>query len=141
MRKIGGLIRAIQSETKHAVDSIEISSKEVQEGKVQVLKISDVLNVIVVSAQSASGATNQIVIFGQQIMVEVDRVVQSLNEVVSIARESAATAEQVTSSTEEQTASMQEMSASAQELARLSTDLIDVVSRFKLDGAAELKKS
>jgi len=141
VRKIGGLIRSIQSETNHAVDSIEVSSKEVQDGKTQVLKISEVLNAITIAAQSASGVTNEIVSFGQGIIVEVEHVVKSLNEVVSIARESAATAQQVTSSTEEQTASMEEMSASAQELARLSTDLLDVVSKFKLDASADIKKT
>lgn len=133
VRKIGGLIKAIQVETNHAVDSIEVSSKEVLEGKTQVLKISDVLNGITNSAQNASVVTEEIVGFGQQIIKEVELVVKSLNEVVTIARDSAATAQEVTSSTQEQTASMEEMSASSQELAKLSTDLLDVVRKFKLD--------
>jgi methyl-accepting chemotaxis protein len=133
VRKIGGLIRAIQNETNHAVSSIDVSSKEVQEGKAQVFKISEILTGITDAAKSASGVTAEIVAFGHQIIIEVEQVVKSLNEVVKIARESASTAQEVTSSTEEQTASMQEMSASAQELARLSNDLMSVVSKFKLD--------
>lgn len=139
VRKIGGLIRSIQNETNHAVGSIEISSKEVMEGKLQVTRISEVLNGITSAAQSASTVTSQIVEFGQQITVEVEHVVKSLNEVVTIARESAATAQEVMSSTEEQTASMEEMSASSQELAKLSSDLLDVVSKFKLN-AEDVKK-
>ncbi|MCU0650945.1 MAG: methyl-accepting chemotaxis protein, partial [Candidatus Omnitrophica bacterium] len=137
VRKIGGLIRSIQNETNHAVGSIDVSSKEVQEGKAQVTKISEVLNGITDAAKSASGVTAEIVAFGHQIILEVEHVVKSLNEVVKIARESASTAQEVTSSTEEQTASMQEMSASAQELARLSGDLMSVVSKFKLDVSEE----
>jgi len=132
VRKIGGLIRSIQTETTRAVNSIDVSSKEVQEGKSQVIKISDVLSGINVAAKSAAGVTNAIVEFGQQIIREVEEVVKGLNEVVSIARESAATAQEVTASTEEQTASMEEMSASAQELERLSMDLLGSVSKFKL---------
>ncbi|MDD4940768.1 MAG: methyl-accepting chemotaxis protein [Candidatus Omnitrophica bacterium] len=133
VRKIGGLIRSIQTETTHAVNAIDISSKEVQEGKQQVTNISAVLNGITDAAKSASGVTSEIVAFGHQIIIEVEQVVKSLNEVVKIARESASTAQEVTSSTEEQTASMEEMSASAQELARLSADLMSIVSKFKLD--------
>jgi methyl-accepting chemotaxis protein len=133
VRKIGGLIRSIQTETNHAVGSIDVSSKEVQEGKTQVIKISEVLTGITDAARSASSVTSEIVAFGHQIIMEVELVVKSLNEVVKIARESASTAQEVTSSTEEQTASMQEMSASAQELARLSGDLMQVVSKFKLE--------
>ena len=133
VRKIGGLIRSIQTETAHAVNAIDVSSKEVQEGKQQVTSISAVLNGITDAAKSASGVTSEIVAFGHQIIIEVEQVVKSLNEVVKIARESASTAQEVTSSTEEQTASMQEMSASAQELARLSADLMSIVGKFKLD--------
>jgi len=136
VRKIGGLIRSIQTETTHAVNAIEMSSKEVQEGKSQVTNISSVLNGITDAAKSASAVTSEIVAFGHQIILEVEQVVKSLNDVVKIARESASTAQEVTSSTEEQTASMEEMSASAQELARLSSDLMSIVSKFKLDTEA-----
>jgi len=132
VRKIGGLIRSIQTETTRAVNAIDISSKEVQDGKAQVMKVSEVLSGINTAAKSAAGVTTNIVEFGQQIIREVEEVVKGLNEVVSIARESAATAQEVTASTQEQTASMEEMSSSAQELERLSMDLLNAVSRFKL---------
>ncbi len=140
VRKIGGLIRSIQTETSRAVNSIDESSKEVQEGKAQVIRISEVLSGINVAAKSASGVTSSIVEFGQQIIREVEEVVKGLNEVVSIARESAATAQEVTASTEEQTASMEEMSASAQELERLSVDLQGSVSKFKLIATDDLSE-
>jgi methyl-accepting chemotaxis protein len=133
VRKIGGLIRSIQSETNRAVNAIETSSKEVQEGKVQVSKIADVLTEINKAAREAAGVTNDIAVAGQERVAEVDRTVKSINEVASIAKESASTVQEVSSSTEEQTASMEEMSASAQELARLAMDLKELVGKFKLD--------
>jgi methyl-accepting chemotaxis protein len=133
VRKIGGLIRSIQSETNRAVNAIEASSKEVQEGKVQVSKIADVLTEINKAAGESASITNEIASAGQARVVEVDRVVKSINEVAAIAKESASTVQEVSSSTEEQTASMQEMSASAQELARLAMDLKEVVGKFKLE--------
>jgi len=133
VRKIGGLIRSIQSETSHAVSAIEMSSKEVMEGKSQVAKIADVLNEINKTAKDASSVTTSISEAGQQLVSEVERVVRAINEVAAIAKESAATVQEVSSSTQEQTASMEEMSASAQELARLAMDLKEMVGKFKLE--------
>jgi len=133
VRKIGGLIRSIQNETNRAVNAIDASSKEVQEGKIQIAKIADVLNEINKAAQEVTGIANEVASAGQTRVVEVDRVVKSINEVAAIAKESASTVQEVSSSTEEQTASMQEMSASAQELARLAMDLKEMVGKFKLE--------
>jgi methyl-accepting chemotaxis protein len=133
VRKIGGLIRSIQNETNRAVNAIETSSKEVQEGKIQVSKIADILIEINKAAKEAASSANDIASAGQGRVVEVDRVVKAINEVASIAKESASTVQEVSSSTEEQTASMQEMSASAQELARLAMDLKEMVGKFKLE--------
>jgi methyl-accepting chemotaxis protein len=133
VRKIGGLIRSIQSETNRAVGSIEVSSKEVLEGKVQVSKIADVLKEINQAAGAAATKTDEISEAGEKLSTEVERVVKAVNEVAAIAKESASTVQEVSSSTEEQTASMEEMSASAQELARLAMDLKELVGKFKLD--------
>ena len=133
VRKIGGLIRSIQSETNRAVGSIEVSSKEVLEGKAQVSKIADVLKEINQAAGSAATKTDEISEAGEKLSTEVERVVKAVNEVAAIAKESASTVQEVSSSTEEQTASMEEMSASAQELARLAMDLKELVGKFKLE--------
>jgi methyl-accepting chemotaxis protein len=140
VRKIGGLIKSIQNETNHAVNSIEVSTKEVQDGKEQVSKISGVLSEINQAAKDASGVTAEISEFGQKLIVEVERVVKAINEVAAISKESASTVEEVSSSTEEQTASMEEMSASAQELARLAMDLKEIVGRFKLEETIQARK-
>jgi methyl-accepting chemotaxis protein len=143
VRKIGGLIRSIQSETNRAVNAIDMSSKEVQEGMSEVSKIAEVLAEISKGAQSSFKLTNSIADAGQKRITELERVVKSVNEVADIAKESASSVQEASSSTEEQTASMEEMSASAQELARLAMDLKEVVGKFKLDekkGAGEKKE-
>lgn len=133
VREIGALIRSIQDETNRAVTSIEASSKEVQEGKIQVAKIADALIDINKAAQDASILVNDIAIAGQKQVQETEKVVKAVNEVATIAKGSASTAQEVASTTEEQTASMEEMSASSQELARLASDLKDLVRKFKLN--------
>ncbi|MCX7927469.1 MAG: methyl-accepting chemotaxis protein [Candidatus Omnitrophica bacterium] len=140
VRKIGGLIRSIQSETNRAVNAIEMSSKEVQEGMAQVAKIAEVLAEISRVAQNSYRLTNEIAEAGQKRIVELERVVKAVNEVTDIAKESASSVQEASSSTEEQTASMEEMSASAQELARLAMDLKEAVGKFKLDEKKTAKK-
>ena len=135
VRKIGGLIRSIQTETNRAVSAIQASSKEVQEGKVQVSKISEILMEINKAAQESSSLARQIVTTGQERVEEVEKVVKAINEVAAIAKESASVTQQVTSSTEQQTASMEEMASSSQELARLAMDLKEMISKFKLKAA------
>jgi len=132
VRKIGNLIKSIQTETNKAVSSIEASSKEVQEGKDMVARIAGLLVEINKSVQEASTLTKQIAEATTEQVKGTERVVTGVNEVASVAKESVSTAEEVSSSVEEQTASMEEMSASAQELARLAMELKDMVSKFKL---------
>ena len=132
VRKIGKLIKSIQSETQEAVKSIQTSSKEVQEGRVEVAKITDVLTEINKAVQEVNSLANQISTAIQQQVQENEQVVKAVSDVAGIAKESASTAEQVSSSTEEQTASMEEISASAQELSNLSAGLRELMGKFKL---------
>ena len=132
VRKIGKLIKSIQSETQEAVKAIQTSSKEVQEGRAEVAKITDVLGEINKSVQEVNELAKQISTAIKQQVQDNEQVTKAVSEVAGIARDSAATAEQVSSSTEEQTASMEEVSASAQELSNLSTGLKDLVGKFKL---------
>ncbi len=133
VRKIGGLIRSIQNETNHVVSAIEVSSKEVQDGAIEVTKITRVLSEICQGAQNSYRLTNGISESGQQQLKELERGVKAVNEVADIAKEAASSVQDAFTSTEEQTASMQQMSASAQELAHLAMDLKEIVSKFKLD--------
>ncbi|MFH1289016.1 MAG: methyl-accepting chemotaxis protein [bacterium] len=137
VRKIGSLIKSIQNETNSAVNAIQTSFKEVQEGKSQIGKIAEVLTEINRAAQEASVLAQQIAGSGQERVIEVERVVKGINEIATIAKESASATQQVTSTTEEQTASMEEMTASAQELARLARQLKETVSKFRLKEGQE----
>ncbi len=132
VKKIGDLVKSIQFGTGQAVIAIKASSKEAQDGQVQMAQIENNLIEINKAAQDVGKLVEQISSAGKDRVIEIERVVKTINEVAEIAKGSAATAEEVSSSTEEQTASMQEMSASAMELARLAVDLKDLVGKFKL---------
>ncbi|MBU0549063.1 MAG: methyl-accepting chemotaxis protein [Candidatus Omnitrophica bacterium] len=132
VRKIGTLIKSIQTETNRAVSSIEASSKEVQEGKDLVNRITESIVQFNRIIQENSGLFNQISVATQDQAKGVERVLEAVNQISTVAKDSVSTAEGLASTVEEQTASMQEIAASAQELARFSTELRDIVGRFKL---------
>ena len=134
VRKIGDLIKSIQSETDKAVGSIDISLQEVQQGKEMITSIAELLIAINKSVQSASKLTKQIAESTTEEVKGTERVVKAVNEVTSISKESVSISEEVSSNIEEQSASMQQMTTSVQELARLAVQLKDMVSEFKLKG-------
>ena len=75
VKKIGGLIESIQTETTRAVSSIQQSTKEAQEGKKEVQNIAAVLADIYTAAQEAVGLSTQISSAGQDRVKEMENVV------------------------------------------------------------------
>ncbi len=132
VRKIGGLIKAIQTETSRAVSAIEGSAKEVGEGGIQVSKIFKILADINKTAQEANTLASEIASAGQMQVQETERVVKTVNEVAAFAKEFASTSQEVSSGSQEQTASMEEVCASAQELAHSAQNLKNMVDKFKV---------
>ncbi|MBI4357005.1 MAG: methyl-accepting chemotaxis protein [Gammaproteobacteria bacterium] len=134
VRKIDALIKSIQTETNRAISSIDVSSKEAQEGRNQVTKIAEGLVEISKSAGQSADLAKQIWHAGTQQVEETKHIKESIQQIGVIAKEFAATSQEVSASTEEQTAAMQEMAASAQELANTSIDLKTLFDKFKLRG-------
>ncbi len=132
VRKIGNLIKSTLTETSRAVNSIETSSKEVQEGKMLVANIANLLSEVNMAIKEAAVITKEISEATVEQVKGTEKVVEVIKEVTTIARDSVSSTQQVSSSVEEQTGSMQEMSSSAQELARMGMDLKNMVSKFKL---------
>ncbi len=132
VKKIGAIVKSIQSRTNHAVETIQLSSKEVQEGKLQVVNISAILTEISKTAKESSAFVYKISVIGQERVVEIERIVKSLNEITSYAKESSYTTEEITSTVEEQTASIGQVTASSQALADLAVELRAMFDKFKL---------
>lgn len=133
VKKIGTLIKSTQVETVRAVNSIETSSKEVEEGKTSVANIANLLIEINTAIKEGSTLTKQISEATVEQVKGTKQVVEVVKEVTTIAKDSVFSTQQVSSSIGEQTVSMQEMSSSAKELARMGMELKDMVSKFKLN--------
>ena len=132
VREIGGLINNIQTETNKAVSAIEVSTKEVREGKDRVVDITHLLIEITRRVQEADDFLREITAAINQQIQRIERVVDAVGEVAAVAKQTVGTVEEVTSSVEEQSATMEEVTTSAQELARLAMELREGISKFRL---------
>lgn len=132
VKKIGSLVKSIQNRTNQAVDMIQLSSKEVQEGKLQVINISSVLTEISTAAKEASAFVYQISVVGKERVVEIERIVKSINEITLFAKESVSTTQEISATVEEQAASIEQLTSSSVVLANLAAELQTMFGKFKL---------
>lgn len=131
-KEIGILIRAIQEETKNAVSTIQLGSKEVMEGKEIINKLSKAFADINLAIQKTSMSIDEISASSKLQLTGTKQVSDAIHNVAVIAEESSASIQQITSGTQQQTASMQELAASAQDLEQIAGELAEVVERFKM---------
>lgn len=158
-KEIADLITDIQKETKVAVESMQVGTREVEEGVTiaqeagrsleqivngvnaageHVQKIMGFINDILHSSREVSQAFNNVAAITEEntaateeMAASSQQVNSSIQNVASISQENAAVAEEVSASTEELTASTEEISASAEQLAKMAQDLQQLVAKFR----------
>ncbi|MCM8823126.1 MAG: methyl-accepting chemotaxis protein [Candidatus Omnitrophica bacterium] len=130
--QIGSLIRTIQQETSQAVNSVKVTSQEIEEGRLIINKMRQALDKILKSAETTALRVEQIAVASEVQIVNAGEVNKTITEVASISEGSAASVEEVSSSIQEMTASMEEIASSAQELANTAANLQELIKRFKV---------
>ncbi|MFH1074845.1 MAG: methyl-accepting chemotaxis protein, partial [Candidatus Firestonebacteria bacterium] len=130
--QISSLIRTIQKETAKAVSSVQIASKEIEEGRVGMDRVCQALDKISKAAGQTAVQVDQIASASEAQLISAQEVSKTIEKVAAFAEQSASSTQQASSSVEEVTASMEEMSANAQELAEMSSDLREQVRMFKI---------
>ncbi|GAB4265514.1 methyl-accepting chemotaxis protein [Thermincola ferriacetica] len=159
-KEIADLITNIQKGTKVAVESMQVGTREVEEGVTlaqeagrsleeivngvqvageHVQKIMGLINDILQSSQEVSKAVNNVAAITEEntaateeMSASAQQVNSSMQSVASISEENAAAAEEVSASTEELTASIEEISASSEQLAKMAQDLQAIVAKFRV---------
>lgn len=110
-KEIMVLVKAIQVESRAAVESVSAGSKEVEYGTKVAKEVGTGFNEIISAVQGLSS---------------------QIQEVASATEEMSSGVQSVAASTEQQTASMEEVSATAESLSRLAVELNALVKRFKI---------
>jgi methyl-accepting chemotaxis protein len=164
-KEIAELVVAVQQGAADAVDAIARGGREVSGGVTLAQKAGDVISQLEaisgrIAAQASIVATagGELSLASRRMMGEVERVsavveevsasaeemaassdqvAGSLSSVASIAQEVGASAEEVASSTQEVSAQSEEVTALAQSVADQAASVLQAVSYFRLQGAAE----
>ena len=129
---IDTLINEIRDDIEDAVRSINTAGKIVVES-------DEKLNYTVESFYSLKESNDVLINLAKKLdeiceslNVNTNKVIESINTVAAVSEETAATTEEISASTEEQSAAFHEITDSAGNVKRLSKDLINMISQFKL---------
>ncbi len=132
-KQIETMISDITESTNKAVDSMQVGTKEVEEGSQTVNEALKSLELISSKVSGVADQIQEISASTQEQLANAEKVDKSINEVSAVAEESAAGSEEVSASVEETTASMTQVAESAQLLAQGAEDLKKLISQFKID--------
>lgn len=116
--EIGGMINAIQNDVERAVMTMNTVAKKVETGVDLSGKAGDSLRVIVASVDDLLGMVQQIASATDEMSATSEEINRDIEQIAAVSRE--------TSVSSEQTAQ------ASGELAKLSSDLEDIVSRFRV---------
>jgi methyl-accepting chemotaxis protein len=131
---IATLIGEIQSETKRAVEVVELGGTRTDEGAAVVEQAREAFDVINEHVQEMSGRVSQIAAAAQQLSATSSQVGHEVASVAAVAEQTSAATQQVSASTEETSASTEQIAASAETLAVTANELRALVGQFSLAG-------
>lgn len=123
-KEIAGMIEAIQSETKNAVQAMERGKAEVEIG---------------VEKTSASGAAlKEIVKMSEQVGDMISQIATAATQQSATTEQINANVAQISSATEESSAAADQTAKACQDLSTLAFDLQKLVSQFRVDSATHV---
>ncbi len=122
-KEIEGMVGAIQSETAQAVESMQLGTKEVQEGIGLADKAGDALSLIVSETQGVVDMINQIAAANEEQSATSEQISRNVEAMSTVSSESAAGVTQI--------------ARSADELSRLTEGLRNLIERFKFESSGD----
>ncbi|WP_409251671.1 methyl-accepting chemotaxis protein [Bacillus sp. SCS-153A] len=131
-QQISKLISAIQAETNKAVNSMEITTKEVGEG-IGVINIAgQSFEHIQISIDGVTAQVQEITSAVQQMAAGSEQMEHSMKVITEVAVSSASGTQEVSAASEEQLAAMEEIASSANALSSMAEELKGIISTFKV---------
>lgn len=129
--EIAALIRQTQEDTRTAVTSIDIGSREVTEGKEVITRTGEALDEIVEVLKSSSDMARRISAATKELSRGMKNVISSIDEISNSAEKNASSTQETAASMEQMSSSMEDVSSSAQKLSDMAIQLREHVGRFK----------
>ncbi|MDR1206125.1 MAG: methyl-accepting chemotaxis protein [Peptococcaceae bacterium] len=128
---ISNIIEEIQKQIQVAIDQMDKSSGEVENGKRIIFEAGESFADIRRQIGSVSEAVTSITSSIQMLSHSKDEVAASVEKIKTISNETANNSQMISAATEEQSAGMQEIVAAAESLASLSKQLRDMLEQYK----------
>lgn len=130
--QIRTLIEVLQQEAEQAVTSMNEGTIIVQQGMSYVTQSGAVFNDIVGAIGDLSEQSQEISAIVEEVHANTDEMVHVMDQISVITVEASNRSQIVTTEIEEQTSSMEEVSAAAAQLGNMSSELQQLIERFKL---------
>lgn len=130
-QQIAELISAVQNQIESAVNSMEVSDREVDLGVEIISSASGEFSNIFSEINGVSSEIDRIVAIVEGISEGTNTITENFEHMSALSEETAASAEEVSASSEEQTAAMEEVATSAAELASMADELANSIAVFR----------
>ncbi|HZG14388.1 MAG TPA: methyl-accepting chemotaxis protein [Candidatus Bathyarchaeia archaeon] len=131
-QQISQLITMIQNETDRAVQSMEMTTKEVGAGIGAINVAGESFTQIESSVNEVTEQIQEVSAAVQQMAAHAQQMVQSMQVVSEVSENVASGTQEVTAATEEQLAAMEEITSSSISLSKMASELQAVVGKFKI---------
>jgi methyl-accepting chemotaxis protein len=118
-KEIATMIRQIQKDTEGAVVSMQQGTEEVEKGKVLAEKAGQSLSQIITGAQDVVDMSTQVAAASEEQSSAAEQISKNIESISSVTQQSAA--------------GVQQIARAAEDLNRLTVNLQELVSRFKID--------
>ncbi|MEK5336489.1 methyl-accepting chemotaxis protein [Bacillus sp. FSL M8-0166] len=132
-KTVSDLVIGTQENSQRVLESVEESSKAVEEGREQMEGTSQNFALIYDGVSQFSRRTNNLLASIKQVEKAYQTISTSIEQISVVSEEQAASSQEVAAATEQQSAGMQQISSAIEQLSDMSDDLAQMVSTFKID--------
>lgn len=130
--QIVALINEIQSETKAAVEAMELGTKVVDEGTALAQAAKDAFSEITAAVNQTVNTIHEIAAASQEQAASSEEMSSTMQSVASISQQNVNSANQVSAASSEQRMTMENLAVSAAQLVQMADHLTSLVGRFKV---------
>ena len=130
--EIDSKLKQIHEDAQMVVEDIEVSSNEVNQGKMVIESSLKSLDEIASHVKNVSDKIKHLSNTAQQEVIKVNEVSAHAIEISAVAEQNASATEETSAAVEQQTAHTQEIAAAANQMSTLAEQLQGVISKFKL---------
>ena len=131
--EIDSKLKQIQEDAQIVVEDIEISSNEVNQGKMVIDSSLSTLDEIASHIKSVSEKVRHLSNAAQQEVIKVKEVSAHAIEISAVAEQNASATEETSAAVEQQTSHTHEIANAANQMSTLAEQLQNVISKFKLN--------